>query len=129
MRLVPYQEPKKIEKLFTKHINNLAPKSVKVKVTGLNGGDPVITPLDHPATKAAAKAMAAAFGKQTVFMREGGSIPVIATFDKVLGAPSVLMGLGLDSENLHSPNEHFDLAHFMLGIQSSALFFEEFAKC
>lgn len=128
MRLVPYQSPAKIAKLFEKHIKAIAPKSVKVTVTNLHGGDPVITPLDHPATLAASIAMQKAFGKKTVYMREGGSIPVIATFDKLLGAKSVLMGLGLNSENLHSPNEHFDLNHFMLGIQSSAYFLDEFSK-
>ncbi|MCE1189408.1 MAG: dipeptidase [Ignavibacteria bacterium] len=128
MRLVPGQDPKKIEKLFTKFIKSIAPKSVKVQVTSLHGGSPVLTPLTHKATIAASKAMERAFKKKTVYMREGGSIPVIATFDKVLKAPAVLMGLGLDSENLHSPNEHFDLNHFMLGIQSSAYFFDELAK-
>lgn len=127
MRLVPHQDPKKIEKLFTRYIKSLAPKSVKVNVTGLHGGYPVLAPLDKKSTQAAARAMEKAFGKKTVYMREGGSIPVIATFDKVLGATSVLMGLGLNSENLHSPNEHFHLKHFMLGIKSSALFFEEFS--
>ncbi len=127
MRLVPHQDPKKIEKLFTRYIKSLAPKSVKVNVTGLHGGYPVLAPLDKKSTQAAARGMEKAFGKKTVYMREGGSIPVIATFDKVLGATSVLMGLGLNSENLHSPNEHFHLKHFMLGIKSSALFFEEFS--
>ena len=128
MRLVPYQEPKKIEKLFIRYIKAIAPKSVKVNVQTLHGGDPVITPLENKATIAASKAMERAFGKKTVYMREGGSIPVVATFANELKAPSVLMGLGLDSENLHSPNEHFDLHHFMLGIESSAYFIEEFSK-
>lgn len=128
MRLVPHQDPKKIEKLFTKYIKEITPKTVKIKVTALHGGQPVITPLEHKATKAASVAMERAFGKKTVYMREGGSIPVIATFFQLLKAPSVLMGLGLNTENLHSPNEHFDLNHFMLGIQSSAYFFEEYAK-
>lgn len=128
MRLVPNQNPKKIAKLFEKHIKAVAPKSVKVKVTSLHGAYPAITPLEHPATLAATRAMEKAFGKKIVYMREGGSIPIVATFDKLLNAPSVLMGLGLNTENLHSPNEHFNLAHFGLGIQSSALFFEEMAK-
>ncbi|MBX2977130.1 MAG: dipeptidase [Ignavibacteriaceae bacterium] len=128
MRLVPNQEPKKASKLFESYFKKLAPKSVKVKVTDLHGGYPVLTPLNHKATVAASKAMESAFGKKTVFMREGGSIPVIATFDKVLKAPTVLMGLGLNSENLHSPNEHFNLKHFHLGIKSSAFFFKYFAE-
>ncbi|MBZ0201269.1 MAG: M20/M25/M40 family metallo-hydrolase, partial [Ignavibacteriaceae bacterium] len=76
---------------------------------------------------AAARAMEKAFGKKTVFIREGGSIPIVATFTKKLKVPPVLMGLGLDSENLHSPNEHFDLKHFQLGILSSAYFLKEFS--
>jgi len=128
MRIVAYQDPKKIEKLFIKYIKQIAPKSVSVKIQSLHGGDAVITPLENKATIAASNAMEKAFGKKTVYMREGGSIPVVATFATVLKAPSVLMGLGLDSENLHSPNEHFDLRHFMLGILSSAYFIEEFSK-
>lgn len=128
MRLVPNQNPKDIEKLFTAYIKKLAPKTVKVNVTGLHGGDGVLAPLTSKAVQAGAAAMQRAFGKKTVFMREGGSIPVVAVFDKVLKAPAVLMGFGLNTENLHSPNEHFDLNHFRLGIISSAYFLEEFAK-
>lgn len=128
MRLVPNQEPNKVAKQFTKYFKSLAPKSVKVKVTNLHGGNACITPLNDKATIAATKAMEAAFKKKIVFMRDGGSIPVVSTFFKVLKAPSILMGLGLDSENLHSPNEHFDLKHFQLGIISSALFFNEYSK-
>jgi acetylornithine deacetylase/succinyl-diaminopimelate desuccinylase-like protein len=128
MRLVPFQDPKKIEKLFTSFINKIAPKEVSVKVTGLHGGYPVITPIEDKATLAGAKAMQLAFGKKTVFMREGGSIPIVVEFAERLKAAPVLMGLGLDSENLHSPNEHFNLKHFQLGIKSSAYFFDEFSK-
>lgn len=128
MRLVPYQDPKKIEKLFTKYIKKIAPKEVSVKINSLHGGYPVITPLDNKATVAAAKAMSLAFGKKTVFMREGGSIPIVVDFANVLKASPVLMGLGLNSENLHSPDEHFNLNHFQLGIKSSAYFMEEFSK-
>lgn len=128
MRLVPHQDPKKIEKLFTKYIQKIAPKEVSVKVTGLHGGYPVITPLEAKATIAGAKAMQLAFGKKTVFMREGGSIPIVVEFANTLNAAPVLMGLGLNSENLHSPNEHFNLNHFQLGIKSSAYFLDEFAK-
>jgi acetylornithine deacetylase/succinyl-diaminopimelate desuccinylase-like protein len=127
MRLVPNQEPKKIAKLFTKYINQIAPKSVKVKVSDLHGGLPAMTPLEDPAIQAASKAISKAFGKKTVFMREGGSIPIITVFQKKLKAPAVLMGLGLNSENLHSPNEHFDLNHYELGIMSSAYFLKEFS--
>lgn len=128
MRLVPHQDPNKIEKLFTRYIKKIAPKEVSVKVTALHGGYPVITPLEDKATIAGSKAMTLAFGKKTVFMREGGSIPIVVEFANLLKASPVLMGLGLNSENLHSPNEHFDLNHFQLGIKSSAYFMEEYSK-
>lgn len=127
MRLVPNQEPKKIAKLFTKYIHQIAPKSVKVKVSDLHGGLPAMTPLEDPAIQAASKAISKAFGKKTVFMREGGSIPIITVFQKKLKAPAVLMGLGLNTENLHSPNEHFNLNHYQLGIMSSAYFLKEYS--
>lgn len=128
MRLVPDQDPKKIEKLFTKYIKQIAPDSVKVNVSSIHGGYPVLAPLNHKATKAAAVAMSKAFGKKTIYMREGGSIPIVVDFANKLKACPVLMGLGLDSENLHSPNEHFNLNHFKLGIKSSAYFLDEFSK-
>ncbi|MFA6597767.1 MAG: dipeptidase [Ignavibacteriaceae bacterium] len=128
MRLVPNQDPKKIAKLFTKYIKSITPKSVNVKISDLHGAYPSLSPLTGKAIKTAAISMEKAFGKKTIFMREGGSIPVVADFQRLLKAPSVLMGFGLNSENLHSPNEHFSLTHFQLGIQSSAYFFEEFSK-
>ena len=128
MRLVPHQDPKKIEKLFTKYIKKIAPKEIKVKISALHGGYPVITPLEDKATIAGAKAMSMAFGKKTVFMREGGSIPIVVEFANRLKASPVLMGLGLNSENLHSPDEHFDLNHFQLGIKSSAYYLDEYSK-
>ena len=128
MRLVPHQDPVKIEKLFKKHIKKIAPKEVSVKVTGLHGGYPVLTLLEDKATIAGSKAMQLAFGKKTIYMREGGSIPIVVEFANNLKASPVLMGLGLNSENLHSPNEHFNLNHFQLGIKSSAYFIDEFSK-
>ena len=127
MRLVPDQKPQKIFKLFSKYIKEIAPKSVKVKVANLQGGDPCSTPLGDRATIAASKAMEKTFGKKTVFIREGGSIPIVSEFSNNLKAPVVLMGLGLNSENLHSPNEHFNLNHFELGIISSASFLKEYS--
>ena len=127
MRLVPNQDPNKISKLFTKYIKSITPKSVKVEIRNLNGAYPVLTPLDDPATIAAAKSMEKAFGKKIVFMREGGSVPIVTVFSKKLKTPVVLMGLGLNSENLHSPNEHFSLNHFRLGIISSVYFMKEFS--
>lgn len=128
MRLVPDQKPNKIAKAFTDYIKKLAPKSVKVTVKNLHGALPSITPLNARVNMAASRAMERAFGKKTVYMRDGGSIPIVNTFMIKLKAPVVLMGMGLDSENLHSPNEHFDLNHFRLGIMSSAYFFDEFSK-
>lgn len=128
MRLVPNQDPKKISKYFSNYIKSLTPKSVSVKITELQSAFPTITPLNNKANIAAASAMEKAFGKKTVFIRDGGSIPVIASFSRLLKAPSVLMGFGLNSENLHSPNEHFNLTHFKLGILSSAYFIDEFSK-
>ncbi len=128
MRLVPDQDPEKIAKLFKKHFIKLAPESVKVEVKALHGGYPVLVPINSSAVKAAAAAMEKAFGKKTVFMREGGSIPIVTSFAKKLKVPTVLMGLGLNTENLHSPNEHFHLKHFHLGILSSAYFLNELAK-
>jgi acetylornithine deacetylase/succinyl-diaminopimelate desuccinylase-like protein len=128
MRLVPNQDPEKIARLFKRHIESLAPKSVKVSVKSLHGGSPAITPLDDKATIAASRAMEKAFKKKTVYIREGGSIPVVSVFAKKLKAPVVLMGLGLNTENLHSPNEHFNLDHYHLGILSSAWFMKEYSE-
>ena len=128
MRLVPNQDPKKISKQFEKYIKSLAPKSVKVSLKNLHGAYPVLIPRNDTATVSASAAMQKAFGKKTVFMREGGSIPIVTNFSKKLKVPCVLMGVGLDSENLHSPNEHFDLNHFRLGIISSAYFFQNYAN-
>jgi len=127
MRLVPDQDPKKISKEFTKYIKSIVPKSVKVKITDMHGGYPVVIPLDDPAIVAASKAASKAFGKKTVYTREGGSIPIVVNFVKQLKAPAVLMGLGLDTDDIHSPNEHFHLKNFELGLLSSAYFFEEFS--
>jgi len=128
MRLVPNQNPNKVAKEFTKYVKSLVPKSIKIKVTEMHGGSPVVVPLDDPAIVAASKATSKAFGKKTVYTREGGSIPIVVEFVNQLKAPAVLMGLGLDTDNIHSPNEHFSLKSFKLGIQSSAYFFDEFSR-
>jgi acetylornithine deacetylase/succinyl-diaminopimelate desuccinylase-like protein len=127
MRLVPNQDPKKIAKLFKSYVTKIAPKTVKLNMKDLHGAYPIATSLDDSATIAAADALAKVFGKKTVFMREGGSIPIVVTFAKKLKASPVLMGMGLDSENLHSPNEHFNLNHFQLGILTSAYFLNEYS--
>ena len=128
MRLVPNQDPKKIAADFTKYIHKLAPKSVKVDVKILHHGYPVVVPLENKAIIASANAVAKAFGKKTVFTREGGSIPVVVDLMKLLKAPAILMGLGLDADNIHSPNEHFRLENFEKGMIASAYFLDEFSK-
>ncbi|MGN7723803.1 dipeptidase [Chitinophaga sp. 22620] len=128
MRLVPNQDWVKISDLFKAHIEKIAPKSVKVKVTAHHGGSPYVTPTDHLAFKAASQAIAATFGKEPIPVRGGGSIPIVALFEKVLGLKTVLMGFGLDSDNLHSPNEKYDLANFYKGIETIPYFHQFFAE-
>lgn len=128
MRLVPNQHPDKITELFARHFNAIAPPSVKVKVTPHHGGFPVVTPTDTPEYRAAHRAMAEAFGKEPIPVREGGSIPIIALFEEVLGAKSVLMGFGLDSDAIHSPNEHFGLFNFYKGIETIPYFYKYYTE-
>jgi acetylornithine deacetylase/succinyl-diaminopimelate desuccinylase-like protein len=128
MRLVPDQEPEKIEKLFTEYINKITPKSVKVKVKSLHGGKGAITPIDSPGMEAAVIAMEKGFGKKPLFTRGGGSIPVVSSFQSILNAPTILLGFGLPDENIHSPDEHFNLINFHRGILSVSHFYNEIAK-
>jgi acetylornithine deacetylase/succinyl-diaminopimelate desuccinylase-like protein len=128
MRLVPNQDPIKIAKLFKAYLNKIAPKTVKLNIKDLHGAYPIATSLDDRATISAAEALSKVFGKKTIFMREGGSIPIVVVFAKKLKAAPVLMGMGLNTENLHSPNEHFNLNHFHLGILSSARFLDEYSR-
>lgn len=128
MRLVPNQTPDEVAKLFTKYVKSLAPKSIKINVKALHGGFPIVMPLTDKAIEAASTAVSKAFGKETVYTREGGSIPIVVEFSKQLKAPVVLMGLGLETDNIHSPNEHFPLKNFELGIISSIYFLDEYSK-
>jgi len=128
MRLVPNQQSDKITKLFIDHFEKIAPKSVKVKVSPHHGGEPVVTPTDSIAYKAAQKAILESFGKEPIPTRGGGSIPIVALFEKELGIKTVLMGFGLDSDNLHSPNEKFDIANFYKGIETIPLFYKYFTE-
>lgn len=128
MRLVPGQDWKRISDLFKKHIESIAPKSVKVKVTAHHGGTPYVTPTDSVAFQAAFKAIEDAFGKQPVPTRGGGSIPIVALFEQELGIKTVLMGFGLDSDNLHSPNEKYDIFNYFKGIETIPLFHKYFAE-
>jgi acetylornithine deacetylase/succinyl-diaminopimelate desuccinylase-like protein len=128
MRLVPNQTTDKITELFTNHFTSIAPKSVKVKVTPHHGGEPVVTPTDSIAFKAASMAMETTFGKKPIPTRGGGSIPIVALFEKELGLKSVLMGFGLDSDLIHSPNEHYGIFNFLKGIETIPLFYKYFVE-
>lgn len=124
MRLVPDQDPKEIAKLFTDYFNSIAPDTVKVSVTEHHGGYASITNLDFYGLKAAAQAFEDVFEKEVLFAREGGSIPIVADFKRVLGVESILMGFGLTSDAIHSPNEKFSIQDFHRGIKTSARFLE-----
>ena len=127
-RLVPNQNYKVIEKLFKEYFESIAPKSVKVEVTPLHGGQGYVCPIDIPAYKAAEKAYETVYGKIPVPTRSGGSIPIISTFEEVLGIKSVLMGFGLESDAIHSPNENFPLNQFFNGIEAIPYFYKNFAE-
>ncbi|WP_372776246.1 dipeptidase [Mangrovibacterium sp.] len=127
-RLVPNQNHEKIADLFKAHFESVAPKSVKVEVTSLHGGQAYVCPIDLPAYKAAEKAYIDTFGKQPVPVRSGGSIPIISTFEQVLGIKSVLMGFGLESDAIHSPNENYPLEQFFNGIKTIPKFYRYFAE-
>jgi len=128
MRLVPNQTTDEITDLFKKHFESIAPKGIKVEVRPHHGGEPVVTPTDSPAYLAAAKAMETTFGKKPIPTRGGGSIPIVALFESVLGLKSVLMGFGLDSDALHSPNEHYGIVNYYKGIETIPYFFKYFAE-
>ena len=125
-RLVPNQDSEKISKLFIDYITSVAPGYVKINVTHHHGGQAYGCPIDLPAYKAAEKGFYKAFGKQPLAVRRGGSIPIIPTFEKVLGIKSVLMGFGLERNAIHSPNESFSIEMFYAGIEAVAEFYREF---
>ncbi len=128
MRLVPNQNSHKISELFQKHFEKTAPKSVKVKVTAHHGGEPVVVSTDSAGYKAASRAMEETYGKKPVPTRGGGSIPIVALFKKELGLDSILFGFGLDSDALHSPNEHYGLFNYYKGIETIPLFYKYFSE-
>ncbi len=128
MRLVPDQEPDKIAELFEAYVKKVAPKTVELKVTRMHGGKPWMTDFDNRFVQAAGRAIEKGFGKTPVFNREGGSIPVVATFQEILGLPAVLFGVGLPDENSHAPNEKLDLANFHGGVIASAFLYDEVAQ-
>lgn len=128
MRLVPNQRPEEVAKLFEDYFKSIAPAFVKVDVKYLHGGLPVITPIDTPEYKAAELAMEQTFGVKPVSTREGGSIPIIATFEQVLGSKSVLMGFGLDTDAIHSPNENYGLFNLFKGMETIPYFYKFYAE-
>ncbi len=126
MRLVPDQDPDEITKLFMDHFVQIAPKGVTVKVTPHHGGEPAVTPIDSIAYEAASKAYGQTFGKEAIPVRSGGSIPIVAMFEKELGVKTILMGFGLDSDAIHSPNEHYGLFNYYKGIETIPYFYRYF---
>ncbi|MDP9382999.1 MAG: dipeptidase [Chloroflexota bacterium] len=124
-RLAPYQDPDEIASLVEAHVQEVCPPGVRARVVRMHGGKPALVPLDHPVMGAASRAVERGFGKPPVFIREGGSIPVVATFDALLGVPTVLMGVGLPDENAHAPNEWLLLENYYNGIRSAAALYEE----
>lgn len=128
MRLVPNQDSAKITKLFQQHFESIAPASVKVKVKPHHGGEAAVTPTDSIAYKAAEQAMETTFGKRPIPLRSGGSIPIVTMFEQVLGIKTVLMGFGLDSDAIHSPNEHFAIENYLKGIETIPYFYKNFTN-
>jgi acetylornithine deacetylase/succinyl-diaminopimelate desuccinylase-like protein len=128
MRLVPDQDSHVITELFTKHFESHAPKSVTIKVTAHHGGEPAVTSTSSPAYRAASEAFVDVWGKEPIPTRDGGSIPIVALFKKELGLDSVLMGFGLNSDAIHSPNEHYGIKNFLLGIETIVTFYKHFGK-
>lgn len=128
MRLVPDQDWEKITELFQKHFESIAPKGVRVKVKPHHGGEAYVTPIDSLGYKAAEKAYEATFGKTPIPQRSGGSIPIVALFERELGSKSILMGFGLDSDAIHSPNEHFGVWNYLKGIETIPQFFHYFTE-
>jgi len=128
MRLVPNQDSATITELFTKHFQAIAPSSVKVKVTPHHGGQPAVTSTTSKAYLAAEKAFEEVWGKKPIPTRDGGSIPIVSLFKKELGLETVLMGFGLDSDAIHSPNEHYGIKNFTIGIETIVAFYKHFAK-
>ncbi len=128
MRLVPNQSDEEITTLFSDYFKSIAPKSVNVKVTPHHGGEPYVSPTDIPAYVAASTAMETTYGKKPVPVKSGGSIPIVALFEAELGVKSILLGFGLDSDAIHSPNEHYGIFNYLKGIETIPHFFANYAK-
>jgi len=128
MRLVPHQDWEEITELFKNHFERIAPKAVIVKVTPLHGGQGYVTPIDSIGYQAASKAYQDTFGKTPIPQRSGGSIPIVALFEQELKSKTILMGFGLDSDAIHSPNEHFGIFNYLKGIETIPLFYKYFTE-
>ncbi|MCB0461423.1 MAG: dipeptidase [Flavobacteriaceae bacterium] len=128
MRLVPHQDWKEITELFKTHFESLAPKGATVKVTPHHGGQGYVTPIDNIGYQAASMAYEQSFGKKPIPQRSGGSIPIVALFEKELKSKTILMGFGLDSDAIHSPNEHFGIFNYYKGIETIPLFYKYFTE-
>jgi acetylornithine deacetylase/succinyl-diaminopimelate desuccinylase-like protein len=126
MRLVPNQDWENITELFKTHFENIAPDSVTVKVTPHHGGQGYVTPIDSIGYKAASKAYQDTFGKTPIPQRSGGSIPIVSLFEQELKSKTILMGFGLDSDAIHSPNEHFGVWNYLKGIETIPHFYKHF---
>jgi len=127
MRLVPNQDPNKITQLFQKHFESIAPSGVRVVVKPHHAGEPAMTPTNSVEFKAASMAVEESFGKKPIPIRSGGSIPIVAMFEKVLGLKTILLGFGLDSDAIHSPNEHYGVFNYFKGIETIPLFYKHYA--
>jgi acetylornithine deacetylase/succinyl-diaminopimelate desuccinylase-like protein len=128
MRLVPNQDWQEITELFKKHFESIAPKGTKVKVKPHHGGQAYVTPIDTVEYQAASNAYKESFGKEPIPQRSGGSIPIVALFEKQLKSKTILMGFGLDSDAIHSPNEHFGIWNYLKGIKTIPLFYKHFTE-
>ncbi|HMR16408.1 MAG TPA: M20/M25/M40 family metallo-hydrolase, partial [Mariniflexile sp.] len=128
MRLVPHQDWEEITQLFKTHFENSAPKGVTVKVKPHHGGQGYVTPIDSIGYQAASKAYQDTFGKTPIPQRSGGSIPIVALFEQELKSKTILMGFGLDSDAIHSPNEHFGIFNYLKGIETIPLFYNYFTQ-
>ncbi|MCB0803474.1 MAG: dipeptidase [Flavobacteriales bacterium] len=128
MRLVPNQSDDEITTLFENHFNSIAPDSVSVKVKPHHGGEPYVTPIDTKEYQAASEAIVMAFGKEPVPVRAGGSIPIVALFEQILGLKSILLGFGLDTDAIHSPNESYGVQNFLKGIETITYFYKTYSS-
>ena len=128
MRLVPDQDPEEITQLFTDYFASIAPKGTKINVTPHHGGEAAVTPIDSIGYAAASMALEATFGKRPIPVRSGGSIPIVAMFEKELGLKTILMGFGLDSDAIHSPDEHYGLFNFYKGIETIPHFYVHYTE-